>query len=207
VGAHRVWISHVRLCGALLLGAGALSSCTKLNDVTAPSCAFALASASASFNHVGGTGAVAVQAPTSCTWSVTATDAWIALTSATSGSGDASIGYTVAANEGPTTRHATLNVSGQSFTVSQTGCSYTVAPIAATFPLTGGSGVVSVTADDGCPWTAATDADWITITSDRNGAGDGIVQYSVGLLLSMNNRSGTLIVAGKTVSIEQVVVQ
>jgi hypothetical protein len=202
--------SHRHVGAAVLLALGLAAwttSCTTLDDLTAPSCAFALSSTSAAFSTQGGTGSVAVHTASSCTWSVTTNDAWVSFTTPTSGSGDGSISFTVAAtNPGAPARSATLSVSGQSFTVSQSGgpaCSYTAAPGSEQFPPTGGSGKVTVTTDAGCPWSATSQANWITITSGRNGTGNGTVNYTIAVNASKNSRSGTVIAAGRTVTISQ----
>jgi hypothetical protein len=188
------------------LAAGA-TSCTSLDDVTAPSCMFVLSSTSASFDSRGGTGTVAVHTPKACTWTVTTNNAWVTFTTPTSGSGDADISYAVeAANSGAPPRSATLNVAGQSFTVSQSGapaCTYVAAPATESFPPTGGSGTVTVTTDDGCPWTATSQPNWITITSGKSGAGKGPVDYTVAANMSLISRSGTVVAAGRTVTITQ----
>ena len=58
-------------------------------------------------------------------------------------------------------------------------CTYTISPQVANYPLTGGSGTVNVTTTAGCPWTAVSDATFVTITSGANGSGRGAVTYSV----------------------------
>jgi hypothetical protein len=183
------------------------ASCTTLSDISAPSRAFSLSATSASFGTQGGAGNIAVQAPSSCAWTVTASAPWVALTSAPSGNGDGTISFTVAANGGAATRDATLSVSGQAFTVSQSGtapsCTYAVAPSSAAFTSKSGSGTITVTTDGGCAWTATTEASWITINSGRNGTGNGAVRYTVKENKSKNGRSGTVIVAGRSVTISQ----
>ncbi|PYT06089.1 MAG: hypothetical protein DMF60_10050, partial [Acidobacteria bacterium] len=44
-------------------------------------------------------------------------------------------------------------------------CSYSVTPSTASFSSNGGTGSVSVSAPGGCGWTAATSANWVTISS------------------------------------------
>jgi hypothetical protein len=188
------------------------TSCTSLNDVTAPSCAFTLSAGSASFGNQGGTGSFGLHAPNSCSWTVSANDSWISFTTPTSGSGDATIGFTIAANGDTATRSATVDVSGQSFTVSQAAasnpppppppsCSFAVVPGSASFQGTGGSGTLAVTAVSSCAWTATSQVGWITITSGKSGTGTGAVKYTVAENNAKNSRTGNLVVAGRTVSI------
>ncbi len=81
-------------------------------------------------------------------------------------------------------------------------CSYAVSPTSQSFSSAGGTGTVTVTAPAGCPWTAASDSAWITITSGASGSGDGPVGYSVAVNTGVA-RSGTLTVAGQTVTVSQ----
>ncbi len=62
---------------------------------------------------------------------------------------------------------------------------------------------MSVTAPAGCTWTAVSNVSWITITSSSSGSGSGTVSYSVAANTSTSQRSGTLTVAGKTITVTQ----
>jgi hypothetical protein len=200
----------VLLTAVLALSA---ASCTSLDNVTAPGCSVGLSTASASFDSRGGNGTVSVRAANACNWTVTTNDAWVTFTTPTTGNGDGTVGYTVAANGSGPARSATLSVSGQSFTVSQSGvasspppvqtCTYTAAPTSADFKSAGGTGTVTVTADGGCAWTATTQASWLSITSGKSGAGKGSVTYTVAPNNTKHSRSGTIIAAGRTVTISQ----
>jgi hypothetical protein len=76
-------------------------------------------------------------------------------------------------------------------------CSYTLSPTSSSFTAIGGTGNITVTATDGCPWVAKSSASWITVSSGGSGTGNGTVNYSVaansGVLLS-----GTIAIAGQT---------
>jgi hypothetical protein len=62
---------------------------------------------------------------------------------------------------------------------------------------------VTVTADDGCPWTATTGgAGWVSIAEGRSGSGNGAVR----LLVDANSgpaRAATLTIAGKPFALSQ----
>jgi hypothetical protein len=100
-----------------------------------------------------------------------------------------------------------MTIAGLTFTVNQAGavaCTFAISPTRATFQVDGGAASVSVTAPDGCAWTAASNATWITITSGASGSGDGTVMYSVTQYTGKpRNRNGTMTIAGQTVSIKQ----
>ncbi len=56
-----------------------------------------------------------------CAWTVTTADSWISITSATSGTGSATVLYTIAANPNPTFRNGSLLIAGIRFAVNQAG--------------------------------------------------------------------------------------
>jgi hypothetical protein len=59
-----------------------------------------------------------------------------------------------------------------------------------------------VTAAAGCPWTAASNADWASITGGGNGTGAGAVAFAVASNAG-DARAGTLTIADQTFSITQ----
>ncbi|HEY2934042.1 MAG TPA: CARDB domain-containing protein [Acidobacteriota bacterium] len=82
-------------------------------------------------------------------------------------------------------------------------CTYGISPASASFTLTGGTGVVTVTAPAGCTWNANSNAPWITITSGSTGNGSGQVNYTVDLNPGTAPRTGTLTVAGQIFTVSQ----
>ena len=82
-------------------------------------------------------------------------------------------------------------------------CTYTLTPTTQSFPASGGSGTVNVAAGSGCSWTAVRNDSWIIITSNASGAGTGTVNYSVSANPGSSSRTGTLTIAGNTVTVSQ----
>lgn len=60
----------------------------------------------------------------SCSWTAVSNHSWIAITSASGGSGAGAVGYSVAANGGPA-RTGTVTIGGKTFTITQQASSYT----------------------------------------------------------------------------------
>lgn len=81
-------------------------------------------------------------------------------------------------------------------------CTFSIAPASQTFAVAGGTGSVSVTAADGCNWTAVSNAAWITITSGSAGSGNGTVNFSVAANAGAA-RTGTMTIAGQTFTVNQ----
>jgi Zn-dependent metalloprotease len=84
-------------------------------------CSFSISPTSAGIAAAGGTGTVTVTATAGCTWSAVSNSSFIAVTSGSLGTGNGTVGYSVAANTLTTSRTGTLTVAGQTFTVTQAG--------------------------------------------------------------------------------------
>ncbi|MBS1787158.1 MAG: pre-peptidase C-terminal domain-containing protein [Acidobacteria bacterium] len=84
-------------------------------------------------------GSITVTAPANCSWTTTGNPGWVTINSGASGTGNGTISYTVATNNSPSARQATLTISGQSFLVNQGGQngSCAVTPIVAGQTLNG----------------------------------------------------------------------
>jgi hypothetical protein len=82
-------------------------------------------------------------------------------------------------------------------------CSYSINPLSKSFTSRGGEGGVNVVAPNGCTWTATSNANWITFTSDTSGTGNGIVTYLVRDNFATIPRTATLTIAGQTFTLYQ----
>ena len=175
--------------------------------VTQASGSFSLNPTSASIGAAGGSGAVTVTAPTpQTTWTATSNVSWITIASSSASlSGSASVSYSVAPNTATTSRTGTLTIAGLTFTVTQAGLACNDSLKAG--PITAASGGASVTlyvtAPAGCSWTAVSDASWITISSGASGEGNGTVVFAVAADTGKSSRTGTLVVAGYTVTVTE----
>ena len=167
-----------------------------------PGCAFEVEPLSHAVPAAGGALTVIVRAAPGCGWSASSAVPWIRITGPSSGSGDGSVALAVAASTG-SARTGTVVIAGETVTVTQApGCTYTIAPEAASVPAAGADGRVEVTTADGCAWTAASGADWITVTSGGSGSGSGRVEYRVAATTGAE-RSGTIAIAGRTFTVTQ----
>jgi hypothetical protein len=169
------------------------------------SCTYGIAPTTQNFVVGGGTGTVSVTTQTGCNWTATSNAAWVSITSGASGTGNGSVGFSVAANSGAQ-RTGTMTIAGQTFTVTQdatAGCSYSINPTSTSIAASGGTGSVGVTTTAGCAWTAVSNAAWITVTSGSSGTGSGSVGYSVANNASTSQRTGTITIAGQTFTVTQ----
>ena len=149
----------------------------------------------------GGASAVTVRAGGQCAWSASSSAPWITIASATSGSGDAQLQFSVAANTGPA-RSGSLTIGGRIVTVTQpNGCTYSVSPSTVDVPYAGQAASASVATGAGCVWSAATDTGWISLPQP-SGSGAAQVPFTV----AANNgppRSASLAIAGRVVVVNQ----
>ena len=81
-------------------------------------------------------------------------------------------------------------------------CTYTVTPPTQAFTSGGSGGTITVTAGQGCNWTASTSSNWITITGGASRQGNGTVSYTVAPNTG-GLRSGTIQIADRQVTITQ----
>lgn len=88
---------------------------------SAGTCSVSLSPGSRTFPAIGGVEAIAVNGPSSCTWTAVPDVPWITITSGGSGSGDGTILYQVGTNNTTTPRSGNIDVGGQTHSVFQEG--------------------------------------------------------------------------------------
>jgi hypothetical protein len=176
-------------------------------------CEFSFSPDSASVGAAGGDGEVQLATGAECEWTIQSDAPWLSLRSAAQGRGGAKVVYRVAANAETAPRTGRLVAATASFTVHQAGasepppppppaCSFEVSPLQHSLPATGGTGSVNVKSAKDCAWTAESHDSWIVIKKGESGTGDGTVDFEVAANIGAA-RTGTLVVAGQTVTIEQ----
>jgi hypothetical protein len=152
-------------------------------DGAAVVCSVSIAPSSASYSKDAATGSVAVTVPSSCGWTAVSTVDWITVTGGT-GTGPASVGYSVARNTSPTPRTGTIQIGETTFTIEQQGdagtCQFRVAPVTINACMSAGYELVTtVITDAACPWTAAPDASWISLSGPVSRVGPGDVRFRI----------------------------
>ncbi|PYJ84798.1 MAG: hypothetical protein DME70_10685, partial [Verrucomicrobia bacterium] len=169
--------------------------------VPAADCVASISPGSANFPTSGGSGTVNVSAPADCLWNAASRVNWIRIIGPSSGIGNGVINYT--ATGGSSSMTGLLIIAAQTFPVhlGADPCTYAVSPTDVTWAPNGGTGSVDVQSTGGCGWSANSNADWITITKISRDSGSGGVTYSVAP--GNEPRTGTLTIAGQTVTIRQ----
>jgi hypothetical protein len=174
-------------------------------------CTYALLPASAQLDSAAAEGTLSLTTGGDCPWLATSDQPWLSVLSATSGTGNAQITYRVAANDTGATRTAQITVGTAAFIVLQAAagappppaCTFDVSPNG---PITadadGESGTIRVTTAATCVWTASASASWIQLTGS-GGAGTGQVDYQIEANAGTSERTGTITVAGTTLTVTQ----
>jgi uncharacterized protein (TIGR03437 family) len=92
-------------------------------------CAFDISPKSQSFGASGGDGGASVLTGGGCSWTAVSNAAWITVTGGANGTGNGSVGYSVAANTGTSQRVGTMTIAGLTFTVTQAGVNSNPVPV------------------------------------------------------------------------------
>lgn len=171
-------------------------------------CAFGVTPGSATAPAGGGAMVFTITTQTACSWTAASTADFLAITGAAAGTGSGSVMVTASSNPGAV-RSATVAIAGQIVNVTQDAvgfpsCVLSVAPTNASVSASSGTFMLTVntTQGAGCNWTAATNSSFLTIAGDPA----GVDSVPVAVAVSQNTgsvRSGTLNVAGRTVTLTQ----
>ena len=164
----------------------------------------ALGEKSASCDYYAHVIPVAVNALAITTWSVTPNASWISVVDAGNGKGGDTVSLAVGENPSYKARTGTVTIGTETFTITQEGrtaLEFSVSPTTSTASVDGANGLVAVTATPDLPWTAASDANWVTLVSKfASGAGNGNVVYTVSPQSTLYERTATVTVTPEAAS-------
>jgi hypothetical protein len=111
-----------------------------------PPCA-SLQFSSTLFPASGGSGIIMLSAPSNCAWSASSASSWISFPSGTSGSGNGTVQFSVAANSGSNQQNGYIAVQRQSTRIIERGTRWSVLSVNPSFG-TGASGQFTFAFDD-----------------------------------------------------------
>ena len=191
------------------VGPGGTTASTNSNQFSfSPTCAPAISPTSRSVTQAETPGNVSVTVAPGCTWSAVSNAPWITLTGATSGNGNGSVPYNVAANTTTSQRVGTVTIAGQTFSVTQaaaTACTFSISPSGQTVAASGGTASTTVTASaSSCGWTAVSnDTNWLSVTTGATGTGTGTASFTATANTGTTQRQGTITIAGRTFTVTQ----
>jgi uncharacterized protein (TIGR03437 family) len=175
-------------------------------------CSLTLTPVGQEFPYTGGAGSISVSATaTNCDrTAVSNNTSWLTITFGQTGTGNGTVGFSVAQNTAATQRTGTITIGGTAtFTVTEDAapnptCTFTVSPTSVSATAASGEGNFSVTASaSSCPWTAVSNNNWITVSFGQSGTGNGTVGYAYSSNTSLTPQTGTITVGNATFTITQ----
>jgi len=178
---------------------------TSTTSVAAPTarCGVSITNNTSTIPAAGGNGSLTVNVERECSWSARAEAPWITLSGA-QGQGAATLSYTVAPNLNGTPRRGGIVVGEQRAEVAQeaAACRFDVSPSLREVDASGGQISFSVTAPEGCSWSARSNDSWIANPTPAAGQGSGTVRLTVAAN-GGDTRNGTVTIGGVTAAITQ----
>lgn len=84
-------------------------------------------------------------------------------------------------------------------------CTFTLSTTSVSVPASGGSATVNITTTGSCNWTSISNDGFIVLTGPSSGSGNGSISFTLGPSIGAA-RTGTLTVAGQTVTVSQAAV-
>jgi len=156
------------------------------------------------FTAGGGTGTLNISAARECGWTLGVQSSWVSVNGSNSGSGDASLSYSVANNPAALVRTAEIVVEDQHVQLTQAAaaCTYALSRSGDGIGAAGGALRFDVLTLTGCSWAASTSSSWISFTTPSSGSSPA----SVGVSVAANAgaaRTGAVVVAGHSYSVSQ----
>jgi len=148
-----------------------------------------------------------ISAPAGVNWTATTNDNWITIVQG-SGTGNGIMYFVVRDNTSEEFRIGSITVAQRVFVVRQEGlskdpCAYALTPAFQSFTAGGGASSTNVTTAPGCIWSAKSNVNWITITSDIGGVGSGSLTFTVAANGTGSPRKGAITISGITFSVKQ----
>lgn len=193
----------------LSIGGGNNSNGAEFFDLACASGPLQLSASAQSFGGTGGIGSVDVIAPAGCAWDVRQIPSWVSITSGTSGVGNGTLNYSVAASTVDYGRGATLKIAQLDYAVNQAArvCDPNALASLSTGNLFVGSAAASVsvnlTYDSACTWTIGTLPSWISVSTGTSGKGSASIVFNFQRNATADTRSATVTVANATMNVRQ----
>lgn len=168
-------------------------------------CNYSLTLASRTVPAAGGSFTTPVGTTSACSWTANTRSSWLQITSGSSGTGQGTVSYAVLPNPG-SRRDGSIVIGGVPMIVTQEPAACTFSLLAPSQPVSSKGGILPITVvtGAGCAWPVATvSEDWARISAyNWPGAGRGVALVQIGANTGPE-RTGTLTMAGQTISIRQ----
>ena len=144
-------------------------------------------------------------------WTAASDSDWVAVRPSR-GDGDSTVYYSVDENTSESERIATLTIAGQQILLTQSGTEvvdpdankvWLVPETAITWPCPAKEFDISLVTGNDVNWSAASDAEWIVITTSKTGTGSSVMHVSLPENRSVLSRSGKITVNNAELTVIQ----
>jgi len=171
---------------------------------TAGGCTYSIAPAGQTVSVNGGTASTTVTpSNASCDWAAISNASWVTVVTGASATGTGPASFNVAPNPNTSQRSGTVTIGERTFTITQTGCTFSILPTIQNVSASAGTTSTAVTASGtACVWTSVSNNPWITVTNG-SGEGSGTATFTYTANSTTSQRVGTVTVAGRTFTIGQ----
>ncbi|RMF93978.1 MAG: hypothetical protein D6734_08820 [Candidatus Schekmanbacteria bacterium] len=154
-------------------------------------------------NSAGGEESISITVPITSTWNVISDSSWITINSDTSGSGNATIDFSVSPNTSSFDRIGTIIINEEKIQITQqrSECNgdYSFKTDHINIPYSSGVFSTTVVAPDGCFWNAESNSNWVLI----NHTIDNTIYFSVEENPTAITRTATISVGENEFTIKQ----
>ena len=134
-------------------------------------------------------------------WGVAVDSPWLSIVDGGSGKGSDNIAIAINENPSFVSREGKVIIGTETLVIKQSGrtseaLQFEISPTNTTASVKGANGLISVLATPDLPWTATSQANWLTIMpAFQSGAGNGNIIYTASPNPTMAKRTGTIEVA------------
>src|SRR5215831_7392903 len=181
----------------------AAAACSKSDNSPSSSCAVTVGSVTTNVSAAASTGSIPVTS--SCAWTAGSSASFLTITSGTTGNGNGTVNYSIAANTGAT-RSASIAIGTalvsfvQAGALAPVGCTVTLSATTARINANGGTASIDVSAASTCGWTASSNSPFLTATANATGNGTVVITASAN---TGPARTGTVTIGGQSVTVTQ----
>ena len=186
------------------VGTVAGQSFTVTQSAPAQACSYAISPASASAPAAGTTGTITVTTQAGCAWSAATASTFLSFPDGSGRTGSGTVTYVAAPNTSGY-RSATATVAGKPFSIAQTGttCTYSVSPANISRTAAAATGLITVSTQTGCAWSATTTSSFLSFVNGTGRTGPGSVTFSLAENFDAAERNAAGTVAGVTFTVAQ----
>jgi hypothetical protein len=171
------------------------------------SCSYSVNPSNVSAGAGDSTVTLSVTAPDGCPWSINENSPFFAVVAGGSGSGNGSAQIAIMANTSPVSRSGSVTVGNVSVGIVQQGtspsCPVTLSATTYNVVFSGETFQIAVTAAPTCSWSAVSNAGFLVLPGAPTGTGSGTITVEAGPNPRSASRSGTVTIAGETLTVMQ----